>query len=172
MAESLRCRMKSPAKWSCKGCWYCCKKDSGRSVWRNWRGWGVLWSSSFWLDRIYWDSNKVLVCDSYELKDGWREEIDKTNSESDYDWTLLTDEMLNLEESHTEKDMDANEMEENDDPVDSVQDWDLPKRVLAFSSKKLLALLAKGLKTSVDGTFKSSCSLWTQPFIWMVKSKE
>ena len=56
------------------------------------------------------------------MKDGWREEIDKTNSESDYDWTLLTDEMLNLEESHTEKDMDANEMEENDDPVDSVQD--------------------------------------------------
>ena len=43
------------------------------------------------LDRIYGDTNKVLVCDSNELEDGWRKEIDKTNSESYYDWTLLTE---------------------------------------------------------------------------------
>ena len=74
------------------------------------------------LDRIYGDTNKVLVCDSNELEDGWRKEIDKTNSESDYDWTLLTEEMLNLEESRIDKEMDAIEEEKNDDLVDSVQD--------------------------------------------------
>ena len=46
----------------------------------------------------------------------------------------LTEEMLNLEQSHIEKDIDANEEEEQEDPADSVQNRDLPKRVLAFSS--------------------------------------
>ena len=35
----------------------------------------------------------------------------------------------------------------------------------------MLQLLGKGYKTKVDGTFKSSCSLWAQQFIWMVKAK-
>ena len=54
---------------------------------------------------------------------------------------------------------------------DELVDRDLPKRVLAFTSHKLLKQLGKNYKTSVDGTFKSSCSLWSQQFIWMVKAK-
>ena len=46
---------------------------------------------------------------------------------------------------------------------------DLPKRVLIFNSEKLLKQLTKNKKTSVDGTFKSSCRLWKQMFVWMVK---
>ena len=52
-----------------------------------------------------------------------------------------------------------------------LQDRDLPKRVLAFTTQNLLEELTKNHKTSVDGTFKSSCYLWTQQFIWMIKSK-
>ena len=51
----------------------------------------------------------------------------------------------------------------------SPNDKDLPKRVLAFSSKKLLRLFEKHLKTSVDGTFKSSCFLWYQQLRCSVK---
>ena len=46
-----------------------------------------------------------------------------------------------------------------------------PKRVLMYTTKKLLTQLAKNLKTSVDGTFKSCCQLWGQSFIWMVKQR-
>ena len=48
----------------------------------------------------------------------------------------------------------------------------LPKRVLAFSSQKLLNLFSKCKRGSVDGTFKSSCKLWKQQFIFMLKYKE
>ena len=57
-----------------------------------------------------------------------------------------------------------NEKEEND-----VTSSVFPKRVLAFSSEKLIRQLSRNLKSSVDGTFKSSCTLWRQLFIWMVK---
>ena len=47
---------------------------------------------------------------------------------------------------------------------------DIPKMILEFSSKMLLKLLHKHLRTSVDGTFKSSCFLWSQHFRWSTKS--
>ena len=48
---------------------------------------------------------------------------------------------------------------------------DLPKRVLVYTSKKLLQRFSQHLKTSIDGTFKSSSKLWSQQFIWLTKSK-
>ena len=63
------------------------------------------------------------------------------------------------------------ETEEDNCIEDDLIDRDLPKRVLAFTSTKLLKKLSQNKKTSVDGTFKSSCSLWKQQFIWMVKTK-
>ena len=64
---------------------------------------------------------------------------------------------------------------EESDGIDTPEEEDLdtekalPKRVLAFSSQKLLKQLSRGLKSSVDGTFKSSCNLWKQHLIRMVK---
>ena len=54
---------------------------------------------------------------------------------------------------------------------DDLLNKDLPKRVLAFTSKTLLQQLGNKMKTSVDGTFKSSCKLCGQMFVWMIKSK-
>ena len=46
---------------------------------------------------------------------------------------------------------------------------DLPKRILAFTTRRLLQLFAKSIRGSLDGTFKSCCKLWCQQFVWMVK---
>ena len=121
------------------------------------------------LKHIYGTTNNVVVCDSNKLGDDWREKIEKTNLNSGCDWTKLDEEMRNLDEFHNENDLsDGDEtVGVETDPVDR----DLPKRILAFTSEKLLSQLAKNLKSSVDGTFKSSCSLWGQQFIWMVKRK-
>ena len=52
-----------------------------------------------------------------------------------------------------------------------VSEKDLPKRVLLYSSEKLLRLFGKNLKSSVDGTFKSACYLSKQNFVMMLKFK-
>ena len=52
------------------------------------------------LDIIYGDKNNIVVCDSDDLHDGWRDEINKVNSNSDYDWSKLNDDMRNLEEEY------------------------------------------------------------------------
>ena len=77
-----------------------------------------------------------------------------------------------------EREFHSEDPEPNSDDLESVleesagvNDKDLPKRVLAFTTKNLLEELEQNRKTSVDGTFKSSCSLWCQQFIWMIKSK-
>ena len=56
-------------------------------------------------------------------------------------------------------------------PKEAEMSKDLPKRLLGYTSKRLLQLLTKHLKTSMDGTVKSCCRLWSQQFIWMVKIK-
>ena len=118
------------------------------------------------ISRIFGDTNDV-VLDSNDLSEGWKDDIDRTNRSSEYEWNNLTTEILNMVETeHEEYNSEAQDI----DTEDSV-DKDLPKRVVAFTSPTLLKQLSKNLKTSVDGTFKSSCSLWTQQFIWMVKSQ-
>ena len=121
------------------------------------------------LDRVYGKENNVIVCDSNLLEEGWREEIENNNLNSNCDWTKMDDNMRNMDEFHNNDDMD----DDTGDSVDEsdITEKDLPKRVLAFTSRKLLSQLSKHHKSSVDGTFKSSCSLWRQQFIWMIKRK-
>ena len=123
-----------------------------------------------YLTNEFGDKNKVIVCDSNKLNDGWRDKIAKSNRNSEYNWHNLTQDMLNLEE-YNHGDITEHVADLDDDlDFEELANKDLPKRVLAFSSKLLLEQLSKKLKTSVDGTFKSSCALWGQMFVWMVKA--
>ena len=121
------------------------------------------------LNRVYGKENDVIVCDSNLLGEGWREEIENNNLNSNCDWTKMDDNMRNMDEFHNNDDMD----DDTGDSIDEtdITEKDLPKRGLAFTSQKLLSQLSKHHKSSVDGTFKSSCSLWRQQFIWMIKRK-
>ena len=97
------------------------------------------------LDRIYGDRNDVIVCDSDKLDVDWRVNIDKVNANSEHDWSKLTDEMRNIEEEYHQVDdgdeFDISQNEINDEEKD-VLNKDLPKRVLAYTTKKLLKELA------------------------------
>ena len=116
--------------------------------------------------------------DSNELEEGWKDAIDRVNPNSEYHWEKVTNELIEIEnEFHTDNhdDQDAeeivNNVEEHDDQdaeeiINNIEELvddvdvvgkDLPKRVLVFSSKKLIRQLSRNLKSSVDGTFKSSC---------------
>ena len=119
---------------------------------------------------IFNDESNTIVMDSNNLDESWRRKIDKTNPESECNWEKYNDEEIQ------QMDRDHNDTEENDkvpdiEPENDLLAKDLPKRVLSFSSKKLLYQLSLDLKSSVDGTFKSSCVLWKQLFIWMVKKR-
>ena len=50
------------------------------------------------------------------------------------------------------------------------QGRDLPERVIAYTTEKLLKAFSRKTKSSMDGTFKSCSKLWKQLFIWMVKT--
>ena len=119
------------------------------------------------LSGIYKD-NDIIILDSNKLDDNWRRLIDKRNNSSEYNWERLNESMTQIERDYHIVDIDSSE--DVTEEVD-ISDRDLPKRVLAFTSKKLLMELSLHQKSSVDGTFKSSCSLFRQQFIWMVKSK-
>ena len=121
----------------------------------------------------YTGNNDIAVCDSNNLNTNWRELIEKYKPNTGYNWERMDETIMNIaREFHSE------DPEPNSDDLESVleesagvNDKDLPKRVLAFTTKNLLEELEQNRKTSVDGTFKSSCSLWCQQFIWMIKSK-
>ena len=88
----------------------------------------------------------------------------------------MSDRLRDIEkEFHSDDDDDSEETETSEETENESSETeperDLPKRVLAFTSESLLSQLGRGLKTSVDGTFKSSCSLWRQMFVWMVKDR-
>ena len=134
-----------------------------------------LFDPEQFLSRIYGEKCNVIVCDSNKLDDTWRDSIDKHHSNNDYDWSKLTDDMLNIEQEHhieEEINEEDTEVSSGEEMVDDLSERDLPKRILAFSTRKLLQQLGNKLKSSVDGTFKSSCSLWGQMFVWMVKLRK
>ena len=83
--------------------------------------------------------------------------------ESDYDWSIDVSHFEDNEEELTE----VSETAETD-----TCNKDLPKRVIMFTSYKLLKLLSLGKKASVDGTFKCCPKLWKQQFVMMVKQKD
>ena len=62
----------------------------------------------------------------------------------------------------------AHAEEEEDTPEETERV--LPKRVIVFTSPKLLKLVGENDgKTSVDGTFKAIPVLWKQMFVWMIR---
>ena len=123
------------------------------------------------LKDVYGEQNDIVVCDSNDLTENWREEIARTKANSGYDWEKLDENIANIEKEFHSDDTEIENPEPIVDENLGVNEKDLPKRVLAFTSKTLLEELEQNRKTSVDGTFKSSCSLWCQQFIWMIKSK-
>ena len=107
------------------------------------------------LERIYGENN-IIVCDSNQLKEDWRKR--KNNPNSEYNWSKLTDEMRNIDEEFHDENV-SDDIEMNEEVIEEdITDKNLPKRVLAFTSKKLLYQLSRNLKSSVDGTFKLSCA--------------
>ena len=111
---------------------------------------------------------QVLECD----KDRRAEE-----EEHDYEDTSKShnDEDRTKDKDNDYKDTSKDNNEDGDDANDNnarrSKKKSTPKRVLIWTTKKLLRQLSKNLKTSVDGTFKSCCKLWGQSFIWMVKQR-
>ena len=57
----------------------------------------------------------------------------------------------------------------NEENYDELSDRDMPERILAFTTLKLLKLFGKHLKSIVDWTFKSACFLWKQTLVLMIK---
>ena len=143
---------------------------------------------SYFLRRLYGKNNKIVIMDSNKLKDGWRCAISKANPESKFHWERMNDDIRAYEEEtdladdevNTEEipddtqEVDEGHFDEENDEMDKpeyhdITGKDLPKRVLAYSSERLLKLFSKNLKSSMDGTFKSACTHYGQSFIWMLK---
>ena len=139
---------------------------------------------NYFLRRVFGKDHNIVTMDSNNLKDGWRDRITKQNPNTKYRWENLDGDVRDYEED----DVDIEEnvvlehcpveeeghFDEETDKIDAPEypnltGRDLPKRVVGFSSVKMLKLFGKHLKSSLDGTFKSSCFLWGQSFIWMVK---
>ena len=56
------------------------------------------------LDKIYSDKHNVVVMDSNELEEGWKDAIDRVNPNSEYHWEKVTNELIEIEnEFHRRK---------------------------------------------------------------------
>ena len=124
------------------------------------------------LERIFENKDdEIVVLDSNLLEENWKQDLEKQNNESRFEWSRI-DNLRNIEEEyHQEETPEESEYIDGDIIAQDVTEKNLPKRVLVYTCKKLLKLLSQNKKSSVDGTFKSSCKLWKQQFIWMVKSQ-
>ena len=124
-------------------------------------------------------ANDIIIMDSNEMTDDWRKVIDKVNKNSEYDFTNMDDLIKNHEDTMEEQNDESSEHIGNniecEDTEEIIEDElaeeisHKPKRVIAYSSKRLLQLFAKCKRGSVDGTFKSICKMWGQLFVWMLK---
>ena len=122
------------------------------------------------IERIFEnDDDDIIVLDSNLLEDNWKLEIENQNDVSRFEWSKMTENLRNIEQEFHQEEINSEEQDEENIAID-VTEKDLPKRVLVYTSRKLLKMLSQNKKSSVDGTFKSSCKLWKQQFIWMVKS--
>ena len=55
------------------------------------------------LKGIFGEENGVVIGDSNELDKNWREEMNRTNPQSQYEWAKLNDALLEIEQSHIEE---------------------------------------------------------------------
>ena len=123
------------------------------------------------IQNIYGDKEDLIVLDSNELDENWRSEINLTNENSEFEWSKVTDRLTDIEETYHQENVIGEPVHDIAEHESEIFEKDLPKRVLVYTSKKLLQRFSQNLKTSIDGTFKSSSKLWSQQFIWLTKSK-
>ena len=143
----------------------------------------------------HFKKDDIIVKDSdKDLKAGYEGKLKQTNIKTKFKWENMTEDMKAYEDHEMEEDegfiedcedcnagkvheclvgdKEPNEKENKEmNKKKETSNSKKPKRVLMYSTKKLLAQLAKNLKTSLDGTFKSCCQLWGQSFVWMVKQR-
>ena len=86
----------------------------------------------------------------------WREKISTRNTETPFRWEILEnaraheEEEVTVEDFHDEGDVENEQTynDEMDEPqFTDLTDKDLPKRVFAFTSRRLLKLFGKKLKS-------------------------
>ena len=120
--------------------------------------------------------NDIIILDSDQLQEGWREEIRISNRASKYKWENFTTNLRMYEDCEDDEQLLTNDsaiavetetLISNDEG--NITQKDIPKRLFIFTTEKLLTQLTKKIKTSLDETFKYCCHLWSQHFIWMVK---
>ena len=114
--------------------------------------------------KIIEDGEDIIVLDSNLLPSGWKDKHEITRDQSRNNDLVRTFEETWIEDPENENTSDPEEVEKE------TEGEALPKRILVFTSAKLLKLFEKNDgKSSVDGTFKAIPILWKQLFIWMIK---
>ena len=137
------------------------------------------------LKKLYREkAEDIVVMDSNELPNDWEDLIGKENPNTEYGFSKMEDLIRKHEDAQEDNEEEEQEEGNDDDGYEegneekgengvngdaTNENKDKPKRVLAYSTKKLLKLFAKCKRGSVDGTFKSICKMWGQLFVWMVK---
>ena len=128
---------------------------------------------------IIMDSNKLLDDEFYVKLNDFKNDI--TEYDEDLDQYIRDGESEHEEESFSEEDAEksveanrivdysssSNESGNDDIPLESTCRKN-PKRIIAYSTKKLLKIFNQR-KSSGDGTFKICPALWKQLYIVMVK---
>ena len=120
------------------------------------------------LEKVFGNDDEFIVLDSNNLDASWRKDIEDVNEGTEFHWEKFDESVRNIE---TQFHLDESDTCSANQANTEVHEKDLPKRLLIYTSKTLLARLSLNLKCSVDGTFKSSSKLWAQQFIMMSKSK-
>ena len=111
--------------------------------------------------------------DSDALEDDWENEIKNINPNTKYRWEKEDEEEEEgddeeEEEEEDEKDKDYDNVDENENEPTKKK----PKRVfVSLLNQEVANTTIKKSKKFCVWNFKSSCKLWKQSFIWMVKQR-
>ena len=92
------------------------------------------------------DKENIIVMDSDNMEEGWKDQIEKVNPNSEYDWDRVSDDMRDIENEYHKDDDNEEEMGNQESVNLNLAERNLPKRVLAYSSLKLLRQLSRNLK--------------------------
>ena len=68
------------------------------------------------------------------MSDGWREALTENNPDSEFEWEKVTSEIIAINEEMNKDD----DIDDSSDNVDEELMKDLPKRILVYTSLKLL----------------------------------
>ena len=104
----------------------------------------------------------AIVLDSDTLEENFEDKMNNNSSESSYNWEKLNEAMFELEDSDDLPDDDTHNGDDEHTEQEAVDHLSKVKRVLAFTSERLLELFSQCKRGSLDGTFKSSKKLRKQ----------